>query len=108
MFVALWEFEVKPGHEERFQRVYGPDGDWVRLFGSDADYQGTRLLRDTSRDGIYLTLDFWRSRDAYERFLATAGDSYEALDAACEGLTLNEWHLGSFENGAEQCRHLID
>src|SRR5215472_16354783 len=34
MFVALWEFEVKPGCDERFATVYGPEGDWVQLFRS--------------------------------------------------------------------------
>jgi len=24
MFLVLWEFEVKPGREERFQQVYAP------------------------------------------------------------------------------------
>ena len=37
MFVALWEFEVKPGCEDRFETVYGPDGDWASLFRRDAD-----------------------------------------------------------------------
>jgi heme-degrading monooxygenase HmoA len=98
MFVALWEFDVKPGCEERFERVYGPDGEWVRLFRGDANYQGTRLLREASRDGIYVTVDFWRSREAYERFRAAARESYAPLDAACEGLTASERHIGSFED----------
>jgi heme-degrading monooxygenase HmoA len=97
MFVVLWEFDVKPGYEERFERVYGPDGDWVRLFRGDANYLGTRLLREASRDGIYVTLDFWQSRDAYERFQVTAREAYAALDAACEPLTASEQHIGSFE-----------
>jgi hypothetical protein len=25
MFVTLWEYEVKPSCEERFEKVYGPD-----------------------------------------------------------------------------------
>jgi len=29
MFVALWEYEVKPGCEESFQSAYGPQGAWV-------------------------------------------------------------------------------
>ena len=99
MFVALWEFEVKPGHEKGFERAYGPDGEWVRLFRSDENYQGTRLLRDTSRDGIYVTLDFWRSREAYERFRQAAATRYAEIDAECEGLTDSERHLGSFEGG---------
>ena len=32
MLLALWEFEVKPGCEERFERVYGPGGDWDPCF----------------------------------------------------------------------------
>jgi heme-degrading monooxygenase HmoA len=100
MFVVLWEFEVKSGYEQGFERVYGPDGDWVRLFRADANYQETRLLRDAARDGIYVTLDFWRSREAYERFRAATGKSYAAIDAACEGITASERHMGSFEDGA--------
>jgi heme-degrading monooxygenase HmoA len=98
MFVVLWEFEVKPGREERFERVYGADGEWVRLFRGDPNYQGTRLLRDASRDGIYLTIDTWRSREAYERFRETAAERYAAIDAECEGLTVSERDIGSFEN----------
>jgi heme-degrading monooxygenase HmoA len=98
MFVVLWEFEVKPGREERFERVYGADGEWVRLFRGDANYQGTRLLRDASRDGIYVTIDIWRSREAYERFREAAAERYAAIDAECEGLTTSERHIGSFED----------
>ena len=87
MFVALWEFEVKSGCEQSFERVYGADGDWVRLFRGDANYQGTRLLRDPACDRIYVTLDFWRSREWYDRFRAAARESYAAIGAACEGLT---------------------
>jgi len=70
MFVALWEFEVKPGCEERFEKVYGPGGDWARLSRSDSNYSETRLLRDPFRTAIYLTLDYWSTREAYEDFLA--------------------------------------
>jgi hypothetical protein len=46
LFVTLWEFEVKPGSEELFERTYGSDGEWAKLFRQDARYRGTRLLRD--------------------------------------------------------------
>ena len=46
MFLALWEYEVKPGSEERFEKVYGPEGDWARLFQKDSHYHQTRLVRD--------------------------------------------------------------
>ena len=43
MFVALWEFEVKPGCEKEFEKVYVPEGDWAKLFQNDANYRETRL-----------------------------------------------------------------
>lgn len=96
MFVILWEFEVKPGSEPVFERVYGPQGDWVRLFRSDPQFRMTRLLQDTSRPGIYCTMDFWDSDVAYENFKNIHRAAYQALDQATEGLTLSERHLGSF------------
>ena len=59
MFLALWEYEVKSGCEERFESAYGPGSDWARLFRSDSNYRATRLLGDPFRPAIYLTLDFW-------------------------------------------------
>jgi heme-degrading monooxygenase HmoA len=100
MFVALWEFEVKPGGEERFERVYGPNGDWAKLFRSDSNYQETRLLRDATRAAMYLTLDFWNSRQAYERFMESHAAEYKKLDADGESLTLRETKIGWFERVA--------
>ncbi|MBZ5702848.1 MAG: antibiotic biosynthesis monooxygenase [Acidobacteriia bacterium] len=100
MFVILWEFEVKPGLEARFESVYGPEGGWARLFALSPAYLGTRLLRECQRPGVYLTLDQWSSREAYDGFRRGHAAEYAALDAAGEELTLRERHLGSFEGEA--------
>jgi len=97
MFVALWEYEVKPGGEERFEKAYGPDGDWVRLFQSDAHYHETRLMQDSLRLGVYLTMDFWESREAYGEFMAGHRKEYEAIDAICGAMTLRERRVGWFQ-----------
>jgi heme-degrading monooxygenase HmoA len=97
MFVALWEYEVKPGCEERFENAYGPSGDWVRLFRQDSHYYETRLVRDSFRPGIYLTLDFWNSREAFEKFMAAHKEEHKTLDASGEELTSNERRLGWYE-----------
>jgi hypothetical protein len=97
MFVALWEYEVKPGCEERFENAYGPGGHWVRLFGSDSNYRETRLGRDPFRPAIYLTLDFWNSRKGYEQFMAIHKNEYKAIDAAGEELTSMERRIGHYE-----------
>lgn len=101
MFLILWGFEVKPGCEEGFERVYGPEGEWAKLFREDTAYRGTRLARDLSRPRTYLTLDFWKSREAYEAFLEKYRAEYERLDAECEAFTSVEAPLGTFTSEAE-------
>jgi hypothetical protein len=54
-------------------------------------------VRNSFRSSIYLTLDFWDSRDAYEKFTATHKEEYKALDAAGEKLARNERRLGWYE-----------
>jgi hypothetical protein len=100
MFLVLWEFEVKPGCEQRFERVYGPGGDWHSLFHRDSNHAATYLFRDTSRPRVYLTADYWLSRTSYEEFLQDQKSAYQSLDAASADLTTNERHVGSLETPA--------
>ena len=96
-FVVVWEFEPSPEATLEFERVYGPDGEWVPLFRRSPDYLGTELLRDLDRPGHYLTIDRWTSRAAYDRFRTERAAEYRAIDAACEGLTRHEALVGAFE-----------
>ena len=97
MFVTLWEFEVKPGSEELFERTYGPEGEWARLFRRDARYLATRLLRDVSATRVYVTMDSWESRAVYEEFREKFAARYRELDRKCEAMTVSERHLGEYE-----------
>src|SRR4030095_14778666 len=89
-----------------FEQVYGPEGEWVRLFGRDARYRGTRLLRDVgrervyvavewwgsraAREGVYGTVYCWESREAYEEFRQKFAAEYAEIDERCEALTITE------------------
>jgi heme-degrading monooxygenase HmoA len=97
MFVALWEFEVKSGYENRFEKVYGAEGEWADLFKTNASFSETRLLRDATRPLVYVTMDFWASRDAYEEFLRAHSEEYKALDAACQRLRQAGRRIGAYE-----------
>lgn len=101
MFLILWEFEVKPETAIRFESAYGPGGGWARLFAQSPAYIETLLLRDIHRPGVYLTLDRWQSREAYEQFRQSHAAEYFALDAQCAELTLREVHLASFAGGGQ-------
>ena len=98
MFVTLWEYEVKPGSEELFERQYGPEGGWVRLFRRDAGYRGTRLLRELGAERVYLTIDMWESRKAYEEFREKSAAEYAEIDQNCQAMTSAEKQLGEFES----------
>jgi heme-degrading monooxygenase HmoA len=96
-YVCAWEFVVRKGRVPEFERIYGSEGDWVRLFRQAPGYQRSELHRDRTQPTRFLTLDFWDSREACERFKAAHASEYEALDARCEALTEREREIGRFE-----------
>ena len=96
-FVVIWEFRVRPGMEDRFEREYGRAGVWVRLFQKEEDYLGIDLIKDSNCERTYLTMDFWTSRESYEHFRARSVEAYKAIDAQCEHLTESEREIGRYE-----------
>jgi heme-degrading monooxygenase HmoA len=97
VWIAVWEFQVRPESIAEFERAYGPDGPWAQLFRRSSAYLGTELLRDTDRAGRYLTIDRWASRDAFQQFKQQYAGEYAALDRALEKLTEGEALVGDFE-----------
>ena len=96
MIVIVWEFRVQPGQATGFERAYGPEGDWARLFRRSPAYRGTELLRDPEDPGRYLTLDRWEDASDFEAFKADHGDDYRRLDRVCEPFCSEERLVGRF------------
>ena len=103
-FVVVWEFRVKSGKRREFERAYGPDGVWVKLFRRGKGYIRTDLIRDLKTPRRYLTLDLWTSREAYARFKKENRAEYRAIDERCASLTDAEVKVGEFQRGASQKR----
>jgi heme-degrading monooxygenase HmoA len=99
MYVIFWEFTIQAECAAEFEAIYGPQGEWAVLFAKGEGYRETKLLRDISNPSRYVTLDFWTSREAYERFRRVHKGEYMALDERCERLTVNEHKLGEFLTG---------
>ncbi len=95
-YLIMWEFKVSSGMEKRFEQIYGSDGDWARLFIQDESYIGTDLVHSLNGERTYMTLDFWKSRQAYDDFRKRQLAKYEALDQQCEYLTESEREIGRF------------
>ena len=100
MFVRTWRYRVDRARSEAFERAYGPDGDWARLFARGGGFLNTELLGAVDRGSgdalVYVTIDRWRDRSDWEAFLADHGDDYRALDQRLEDLTLDEQDLGDW------------
>ena len=100
MFVRTWRYRVDRGIREAFERAYGPDGDWARLFAKGSGFLGTELLGAVDRGSgdalAYVTIDRWRDRSDWDAFLADHGEDYRALDERLEHLTLSEEDLGDW------------
>jgi heme-degrading monooxygenase HmoA len=95
--VILWQFRPRSGSEAAFEAAYGPAGDWASLFRKSEEYLGTELLRDRSDPSLYLTVDRWTSREAFEDFRRRHATEYESLDERCSALTEQEAPLGSYD-----------
>ena len=95
-YLIVWEFRVRSGMVKRFERMYGSDGGWARLFEQDESYIGTELIHDLKAGRSYVTLDFWTSQKAYEAFRKQHVAQYQALDQQCEKMTEGEREIGRF------------
>ena len=97
MYVIVWAFRPRPGREAEFEAAYGPGGAWDSLFRGSPDFLGTELLRAADGSGLYLTIDRWAARSAYDAFRTARGAEYAALARACADLTTSEVAVGSFD-----------
>jgi heme-degrading monooxygenase HmoA len=97
VYVRIWRFRVAAGRAREFERAYGADGAWARLFRRGHGYLSTELLQSAAEPGVYLTIDRWRSADAFEDFLRLERPAYNDLDRRCARLWIEETDLGSYE-----------
>ena len=99
MYLIVWEFIIRKECVSEFEAVYGPGGEWACLFARAEGYVETQLLRDTTNALRYVTLDFWKSREANEKFKQAQQKKYKELDERCQKLTVKETKLGEFDDG---------
>src|SRR5262249_9113894 len=95
-FTAVWEFYARSDKRSAFEKAYGPNGAWVRFFRRGEGYIRTELIRDCDIPSRYVTLDFWTSRLAYQKFRRHNLAAYKSLDKRCAALTQSEKFIGQF------------
>jgi heme-degrading monooxygenase HmoA len=98
--IRMWELQARPGLEKEFERIYGPDGDWVHLFRKSKAFLRTELYRDVETKGRYITVDYFASQTAFQEFLKEFREQYDELDRRGEAVCASEQRIGSFANVA--------
>lgn len=96
--VSIWRYRVRSGKVGAFVKDYGPEGSWVGLFRRGKGHVSTELLRDASDPAVFITIDRWESRIAYDTFRKEFANEYLALDTRCAAYTEDEELL--LEGGA--------
>ncbi len=99
MYVIVWRFRVK--HVDEFREHYGPDGTWARFFRGSPDFVRTDLLANGPE---FLTLDWWKSKEDFEKFEKANREEYKRIDAGFERLTVSEERVGAFATDEGQRR----
>lgn len=94
MYVILWKYKVGTNFKNEFEKLYGNDGDWVKLFQKSPHYFGTELIKNQE---FYITVDRWNSKEKYEEFLSLNKSEFEIIDKKGEALTETENLIGKFE-----------
>jgi heme-degrading monooxygenase HmoA len=100
VYHVVWEFLAAPGREAEFERAYGPDGDWARLFSRDPGWLGTDLLHDRGNPRRFLTIDRWTSEQAYQAFTRQHQAEYGQIDERMAPLCAAETRVGVFSVSA--------
>jgi heme-degrading monooxygenase HmoA len=95
-YIYIWDFQVKPGSQSRFEEIYGPVGSWVQLFRRARGYIRTDLIQDLQKANRYVTIDYWDQESSYHTFREQFAEQFQAVDQECQELTLSEVSLGEF------------
>ena len=96
MLALLFSYEARDA--DRFERAYGPEGEWAEFFARGRGYVGTELLRDVENPGRYLVIDRWESREAYQAFVDEHREDYMQRVDDTRFHWDSELRIGTFEN----------
>jgi hypothetical protein len=98
MIDIIWEYTVKEEYLDQFLRIYSPDGKWATLFREYPGFIKTDLKQDISDQFRFITIDSWVSFSSFSEMKERGKKEYEYLDKICESFTIEEKHIGTFEN----------
>ena len=96
VFTYIWEYKVRSDKKEAFLKLYGCEGDWVRFFNKSEEYLGTDLHQDIDNEERFISVDFWKSKEARDDYRKEFNSEFNSLDEQGELTTESETPIGEF------------
>jgi len=91
----IWRFQVREGLEDDF--VSMNQNDWPVLFSRSDEYKGTIVGKNTTDPRVYLTMDEWTSKDAFDRFVAANRSDFDKLSERHKRLCDSITNIGFYD-----------
>jgi heme-degrading monooxygenase HmoA len=80
VIAVVWQFEVREGKEDEFERFYGADGAWTAISRRSRSFLGSSFLKDLARPERYVVVEYWSEMVVYERHHADFADEVSELE----------------------------
>ena len=81
MIAIMWQFDVREGREQEFERLYGVDGEWTALNRQTRSYLGSSFLRDQNQSSRYLLIEYWSEMLVYEQHRSSRSEMIDRIEA---------------------------
>ena len=96
MIAVVWQFDVREGYQDEFERFYGADGAWPALSRKSRSFLGSSFLKDLAQPTRYFVVEYWSEMVVYERHQADFSAEVQELDLERHRLVVSMAPLGIF------------
>jgi quinol monooxygenase YgiN len=96
VIAVLWQFQVKPGQQDAFEKFYGADGEWSDIGRRSRSFLGSSFLRDQAHDTHYLLIEYWSEMVVYEKHRSSVDSDLKVLEQRRDELCESILPLGIF------------
>jgi hypothetical protein len=80
VIAVVWQFQVKTGKQQEFERFFGADGEWSQIARRSRSFLGSSFLRDQASDTSYFLIEYWSEMVVYERHRQSFGGDIRSLE----------------------------
>ena len=67
MIAVVWQFDVREGRQQEFERFYGAGGPWTALSRRSRSFLGSSFLKALAQPDRYIVIEYWSEMVVYER-----------------------------------------